>query len=175
MRLLFSLLVFLFMLPAARAQDSVNLSSIRIGPYKIGMSKAEAERTAGVKLRLGTEANQYNDTNVVMYGGQRVYIALATYGDQSAQDNRIVRLWTRSPKFRTKSGLGVGSTRRQLLDAYGSYPSFSVYPEYEENGKPSKDKSHFQLSDTDAGTYIDFYLINGTVWEVRIYIDEGGC
>lgn len=141
------------------------------------MLRADAEKIAGIRLRLGTEANNYNDTNMVILDGQRVYISPAeTYNSEADKPVIVSRIWTRSNRFRTKSGLGVGSTRKELLDAYGYYPRFEVFPEYDSNGKPSKDKATFTLYDTDAETAIQFYMIGNVVWEVRVFKDFGeGC
>ncbi len=81
---------------------------------------------------------------------------------------------TKSAKFRTKSGIGVGSTKDELIVAYKNYPNFSVHQGWDDNGENrSKTISYFNLSDSDAATQLSFKLENNIVTEVSVYINEG--
>ena len=67
--------------------------------------------------------------------------------------------------------MGVGSTKDELLNAYKNYPNYSVNQSWEEN--ESKTTSFFRLTDIDARTELSFKLVNNTVVEVTIYVNEG--
>jgi hypothetical protein len=117
----------------------------------------------------------YNKTNLVKYAGEVVEITInKDYENQDKEAYNIYTLSTKSKKFRTKSGMGVGSTKEQLLDAYKNYPNFSVNQMWDEKTeKFSTTKSNFILTDNDAGTMLSFTLINNTVVEVSVFYNEG--
>ncbi|MEN5309893.1 hypothetical protein ABE425_20605 [Chryseobacterium cucumeris] len=80
---------------------------------------------------------------------------------------------TTSKKFKTKSGIGVGSTRDDLINTYRSYANFSVRPDWDSNGKPIKDAGYFNLEDSQAGTLLSFKFVNNIVTEISVYLNEG--
>ena len=99
-------------------------------------------------------------------------LGYGTYLSEAEQNvETIQHLATKSKKFRTKSGMGVGSTKDELLNAYKNYPNYSVNQSWEEN--ESKTTSFFRLTDIDARTELSFKLVNNTVVEVTIYVNEG--
>ena len=101
---------------------------------------------------------------------------MSNWDDVGQKQNgfQIYSLSTKSKKFRTKSGMGVGSTKDQLIDAYRNYPNFSVSQMWDEKTeKQSSAMSSFVLTDNDAGTYLSFTLTNNIVTEVSIYMNEG--
>lgn len=157
------------------AQENYDISTLRIGPFTIFMKSTEAEKFSKSKLVNYNGPNEYNKANKVNYNGEMVEI---TVGEMYQQENdpkdtlRIYNLSTKSKKFRTKSGVGVGSTRDELIDAYRNYPNFSVSQGYDDNG-PSKIESYFRLTDNDAATELSFKMIGNTVVEVMIYQNEG--
>lgn len=160
-------------------QGDMEISTMRIGPFKIHMTSGEAEILAGKKMAVPTEKNEYNGTTMVKYNNELIEVNLSDwYGDgtdNSKPKYEIHSLSTQSPKFRTKSGMGIGSTREQLIDTYRNFSSFEVYPGWTDEGKPSKTESYFVLNDVEAQTQISFKMRNNIVVEVTVSIIYEGC
>lgn len=160
-------------------QGDMEITTMRIGPFKIHMTSGEAEALAGKKLAVPTEKNDYNGTTIVKYNNELVEINLSDEYSDAGNDNtpkyKVYTLATQSPKFRTRSGMGIGSTRDQLIDTYRNFSSFEAYPGWTEEGKASKTESYFVLNDVDAQTQIIFKMRNNTVVEVRVSIIYEGC
>jgi hypothetical protein len=164
--------------PAFAQQANMELSTLRIGPFKIFMDKAEAETLAHKPLLTATEKNEYKGETVVKYNNEllKVNISQQYAGENQPDKEVITSMSTTSAKFRTKSGMGVGSTRYDLLNTYKDYSNFQVYAAGEEDGdKRSKSVSYFVLNDLDAMTSISFKMVNNVVVEINVYQDEGGC
>ena len=159
------------------AQDNFDLSTLRIGPFTIFMKDKAAEQFTKSQLVVYDGPNEYNKKNKVNYNGEIIEIAIMPKWDDVGQKEngyQIYSLSTKSKKFRTKSGMGVGSTKDQLIDAYRNYPNFSVNQMWDEKTeKLSSAMSSFVLTDNDAGTYLSFTMINDVVTEVSIYMNEG--
>ncbi|KEY19031.1 hypothetical protein [Kaistella antarctica] len=159
------------------AQDNFDLSTLRIGPFTVFMKDKAAEQFSKTKLVTYDGPNEYNKKNKVNYNGEIIEIAIMPNWDDVGQKEngyQIYSLSTKSKKFRTKSGMGVGSTKDQLIDAYRNYPNFSVNQMWDEKTeKQSSAMSSFVLTDNDAGTYLSFTLTNNIVTEVSIYMNEG--
>lgn len=154
------------------AQQNFDISTLRIGPFTLNMKDGEADKIAGRKIKI--DDKNYT-TDKVHYKGEIIEI----YAYESIENYKTVQhignLSTKSSKFRTKSGLGVGSTKSQLIEAYKNFPSFCVMPGWTEDGKASKFESNFILTDNDAMTTLTFKMVNDTVTEVLVAWNEGGC
>lgn len=159
------------------AQDNFDLSTLRIGPFTINMKDKAAEKFTNSKLVVYDGPNEYNKGNKVNYNGEIIEIIIMEIWDdegKKANGYQIYSLSTKSKKFRTKSGMGVGSTKDELIDAYRNYPNFSVNQMWDEKTeKLSTSKSSFVLTDNDAGTFLSFTMINNVVTEVNVYMSEG--
>ncbi|WP_222164760.1 hypothetical protein [Edaphocola aurantiacus] len=177
-RILPFLMLLACTIPAFAQQANMELSTLRIGPFKIFMDKAEAEALAHKPLLTATEKNDYKGETVVKYNNELLKVTINTQyvGENQPEKEVITNMSTTSAKFRTKSGMGVGSTRYELLNTYKDYSNFEVYAGWEEdNEKRSKNISYFVLKDLDAMTSLSFKLVNNVVVEINIYQDEGGC
>lgn len=171
MKKMISFLVLVITFGFVNAQENFEVSTLRIGPFKIFMEKGEAEKIAGTSIKLSTG----DVKNTIKYNGETINIdVFQGYGGEARPDAvTITGLTTTSKKFKTKSGMGVGSTRDELINTYRNYPTFSIRPETDNNGKRVKDSGYFNLEDYDAGTELTFKFVNNIVTEITVYVNEG--
>lgn len=171
MKKFISIFVFILTLGFVNAQDNFEVSTLRIGPYKVFMPKAEAEKISGTKLKT----SDGDKKNIVKYSGETIQIDIFDNYINEANPSvpSVTYMTTSSKKFKTKSGIGVGSTRDDLINAYRNYSNFSVRPDWDQNGKPIKDTGYFTLEDSDAGTQLNFKFVNNIVTEISVYLNEG--
>lgn len=78
------------------------------------MNVDDADKIAGKKL---TADNDFYSSNEINYNGEKIYVYVFN-GNADKQLKRIIgHIYTKSPKFKTKRGMGVGSTRNELIEA----------------------------------------------------------
>lgn len=173
--LLSCFLVFGFIFSSA--QENLDISTLRIGAFTIYMKSPEVEKIIQSKLTFPQNSEEYYQNKSVKYSGETINLSLSqNTNDSGAFDGtyKIHSLATRSKKFRTKSGMRVGSTKEQLFEAYKNYPNFCSNQTWDEKtGKPSANNSMFTLTDNDAGTVLNFILVNNQVVEITVYINDG--
>jgi hypothetical protein len=171
------LLLFLTFGISSFAQDNFDISTLRIGPFTINMKDKAVEQITKSKLNAALGQDEYYKTEKINYLNEIIEVSVSQSTDDKGQYNggyQIFSLMTKSKKFRTKSGIGVGSTKEQLFQAYKNYPSFSVNQMWDEKTeKFSGAKSNFILNDNDAGTSLSFTLMNNIVTEISVYVNEG--
>ena len=147
-----TLILTLLFFGVISAQENYELTTLRIGPYKIFMKADEAEKIADKKL---LQFDEWEKSNTVNYQGENIEIKILNIFISEKENNvpAVYSLSTTSPKFKTK---------------------FSVNQGWEDNGeKTSKTISYFNLSDLDATTELSFKLENNIVTQVSIFINEG--
>ena len=169
------LLLLIFISISINAQDNYDLSTLRIGPFKYGMTKAEMEKIPNAKFTSGKD-KYGQEATIANYNGEKIELLMSQiYGGENKPNViGIYNLSTKSPKFKTKSGIGVGNTKDQLLDAYRNYPNYSVNQMWDEKTeKKSTTETSFTLTDSDSYTELFFRLINNVVVEVTVYMNEG--
>lgn len=170
MKKIILLLLCLFTFGLISAQD-FEISTLRIGPYRIFMKSDETDKL-GPKLKR----TDYELKNLVKYNGETILIAASPdYDNQGKETGKlmITGLSTTSRKFKTKSGIGVGNTKDDVINAYKNYPSYSVYPGWDDKGNMQKNVCNFILNDSDAGTTLTFKIVDNIVEEMSVYINEG--
>jgi hypothetical protein len=173
MKHIFSL-IFLITFSGIVYSQNYDLSTLRIGEYKLHMTHTEAEKLANKKLLIPSEQNEYNGTTIVNYYGELVEIDIINHGNEEENEpNKVYAISTKSPKFRTKSGMGVGSTRDEILETFKNYSSYELYPEYDDNGKVIKGSGYFRLIDIDAETALVFSFVNNKVVSVQVILNMG--
>jgi len=152
------------------AQENFEISTLRIGPFSLKMDVSEADKIAGKKLK----ATDYDSPQQINYKGEifKIYI-YGSYSDSSKDERNIGSISTTSKKFRTKSGMGVGSTKDELLNTYRNYPNFEFYTPKDDNDKYITSEGYFQLRDNEAYTMLSFKLVNNIVTEVSVFYNEG--
>ncbi|MDV7697998.1 hypothetical protein N6B72_13815 [Chryseobacterium soli] len=173
---LFALLL-IFSFGFSFAQENPNLTTLRIGSYKIKMTKEEAEKIAKTSLLLTDHSQENRKKNMVKYSGEEIEVEITENYVSETEPNvlQISALATKSPKFRTKNGMGVGSTRKEILNAYLDYPNFSVDQKWDyKTNKNSTKISAISLEDRDAWTTLEFTLVDNFCTEVSVHFTEEG-
>ena len=165
------ILVFALAVSGIMAAQNFEISTLRIGDFKIFMPRTEAEKIAKKTLK---ETTDWEKPEKVNYFGETVEIlTFSNYvGENQPSQIAVYTLKTKSKKFRTKSGIGVGNTRDDLINAYRNYPNFSV-SQYKDPESLGKVESYFSLDDFDAGTYLSFRMENNIIVEVTVSVNEG--
>ncbi len=167
------ILLFLFILHAttvvAQNKDYL-LSTDGIGPIKLGMSLTDLEKLLQKKITLKVidiDSVVLVETIKTKYKGIDVEIDLIKRQDYIAVDG----ISTKSPLCKTKSGIGIGATKLQVIAAYDGY-HIDARPDYTEDGDKlikSKNKSSITVKEDREGYAIVFSLLNNKVISFSIY------
>lgn len=175
------ILPFLFIMLATSvvAQNKDYLLSLDgIGSLKIGMPLAELQKQLQTKITLKVidiDSVRLTETVNAKYKGIDVEIDLF-----KRQDNIIVLdgISSSSSLCKTKSGIGIGSTKLQIIAAYdGYYIDAKPYYDYDIDDQPRKikTKSTVTVKEDREGYAIVFTLVNKKVASfvvLPIYDDE---
>ncbi|WP_228442450.1 hypothetical protein [Chryseobacterium indologenes] len=97
MKKIISLCMLVMAFSYMSAQENFEISTLRIGPYKIFMEKSEAEKIAGTSLKVSDGEKK----NMVKYNGEIINIQLyeGYGGNASPEAVTITGLTTTSKKF----------------------------------------------------------------------------
>jgi hypothetical protein len=171
-------ILFLFISTITHAQNKDYLLSLDgIGPIKLGMPLMELEKLLQTKVKLKV----INIDPVVLVETVKIqYKALDIELDFiKRQDNIIVvdGISSSSPLCKTKSGIGIGSTKLQIIAAYEGY-HIDASPDFTQEGDrliKSKTSSSVTVKEDTEGNAIIFHLTNNKVTSFQvlpIYDDE---
>ena len=176
-QLLITLIAFCFSTHSwAQQNNDMLITTQRIGPYKINMSHTNAEKIATKKIKIPSEQNEYDGTTLVNYNNETIELNVGqVYEADDKYTYEIYSIAIQSPNFQTLSGIKIGSTRDQLIDAYKDFSNFSMHPQYNDEGKPSKTDSYFSINDYKNETTISFILKNNKVVKITVSVLEEGC
>lgn len=170
-------LLFMFVTTTTIAQNKDYLLSLDgIGSLKLGMPLVELEKVLETKIILkviDVDPVVLVETINAKYKGIDVEISLGKRQDYIAVDG----ISASSPLCKTKAGIGIGSTKLQIIAAYEGY-HIDARPDYTEDGDrliKSKTKSSVTVKEDVEGYAIIFNLINNKVVSfdiLPIYDDE---
>lgn len=174
--------IFIFLISLASpvfAQQAVNwdISNLRIGEFKLMMKESDAVALARKPLQVPSESNRYQGTTIVKYNNELINVTLGEhYTDvQNGNSMSITELSTKSAKFKTRSGIGVGSSREELWNTYKDLSRIEIFKPYDADGERIETDRNFSIFDEDAGTMLTFVLRNNKVIEIRVSIAYEGC
>jgi len=141
-----------------------------IDSVKIDMTKADLEKLLNTKLTLPhISADNGIDTLHVKYKG----MDMTFFMDGSSDSTATLRgIQTSNVSCKTTAGIGTGSGKMNVIDAYADYLKY-VGPEYEEYPVRSATKSEIAVMDTLTANAMVFHIINKKVVsvEVRYYYE----
>lgn len=172
MKKVFILIVLLFSITIF-SQENFEITTLRIGGINLKMKVEEVEKIAGYKLKT---YDAYERSNEISYYGEKINVTISEYIENDKVAKTLYFISTKSKKFKTKSGIGVGNTKQELFDAYKDFQKFEYYPSTDKNtNKYSKEVYYFSLSDLDNNTVLIFKLENNVITEISVGPDESCC
>lgn len=164
------LLLFIFLSTTSIAQNKDYLLSLDgLGAIKLGMPFSDLEKIlkANIALKvIDMDSVALTETVATKYKGIDVEIDLF-----KTQEYIIVNgISASSPLCKTKSGLGIGSTKLQIITAYDGY-FLDVQPVYEgdERLQKSKTKATVTVKEDREGNAIVFTLLNNKVISFHVF------
>jgi hypothetical protein len=160
--------------PTANATNVI--STLRMGPFKINSYKPDVEKIVGTKLVVVDKDDYYDTAKVVYNNSNYTLVFNKEYNDDTKAPikMRLVSIISNNTTLKTKSGIGLGSTKAQILAAYDKF-DINIYNDYQYKEKKNpKDKIQFiALQDFDAGTQIMFTTDNRVVTQIVVNVYEG--
>jgi hypothetical protein len=173
----FILIVFLCCNANLQAQDVNNISTMRMGIFKLKTTVAEIEKLIGQKLKINHAVDNYLDTAKVNFDKVDYILSFVKRYNENEKAPVILELYSvtsSTTKLKTKSGVGINSTKTEILAAYDKF-SISIYNDwnYKEKGNAKDKIQHITLSDFDAGTQLVFITDNRIVKSIEVTLYEG--
>lgn len=165
-------ILFMFFATTTIAQNNDYLISLDgLGSLKIGMPLADLQKQLQTKIILkviNIDSVVLTETVKAKYKGVPVELDLIKRGDNTIVLDGIS---TSSPLCKTKSGIGIGATKLQIIAAYDGL-HIDARPSYTEVGDTlikSKTKSSITIKRDTEGYAIVFQLLNKKVVSFSIY------
>lgn len=125
-----------------------------IGPVKTGMSQAEVEKVLHQKIPLtnstDTVSGSWMDSAIVKLKDAELLLSFVrtyAYNDPDSFHMRVNHITTRNPICKTAGGVGIGSTKQQVVNAFDNYKIY-MQPE------------NVMINDTTWGYSKTVYLIS---------------
>lgn len=152
------------------------VSTTRINDFKLGMKLGEIEKVTGQKLKLKYNEHGYPDAPyTLVYKGVTYKINFSLNGEEGALGEKIYAYMIKSSdtSLKTLSGIKVGSTLDELISKYKNL-NITIFDGYDDKtDKRTKAFRYFNVEDYDAGTVLQFRLVNDKVTSFELYYNEG--
>jgi hypothetical protein len=134
-----------------------------LGDLRIGMTVEEVEKALGNKVTLMNKNPEevYIDSAEVKYKGEPATLMFdRRYSQDESYFLVLGGVKTSSPKFKTAAGIGVGSDKEEIWEAYSTGYVFNLYPDYEDTTYTtfSKTRSFINVS-TQEGEIMYFFSL----------------
>jgi hypothetical protein len=170
--------IFLMQLLAqAQPANTDNISTMRIGIFKLKSTVQELEKLLGQKIQVRHKEDAYMDTAKLMYNQANYILSFVKRYKEKETDADVMELRAVSSantKLKTKSNIGIGSTKTAILAAYDKL-DMKIYNDWEYKTKGNvKDKIQFiTVRDADSGTDIIFTTEDRMVKSIEVTFYEG--
>jgi hypothetical protein len=149
------------------------VSTTRINDIKLGMSKTELEKAIGQKIKLQLNENGYPDGESTVVSKGITYKVVFSSDGESGNNFKVYTVKSSDSSLKTLSGIKIGSSLDELLSKYKNL-NISIYDGYEDkSGNRTKAFRYFNVEDYDAGTILQFKLVNGKVSSFDVMYNEG--
>ena len=150
-----------------------------LGELRMGMSVAEVEKVLGGKITLmNKDPEVWIDSAEVKYKEEPTTLFFdRRYKTDESFDLVLGGLKTTSSKIKTRTGVGVGSDKEEVWEAYREGYDINLYRDYEDTTYTtrSKTRSFIYVTTGEGDNSILFSLVNNKVTKLELnrnYDDE---
>ncbi len=135
-----------------------NITPNQMGPFKVNAKLSEVEKISKQKIKFTKQQTEdYDYSKVLTVNG--IEYTLYFYDDYDDKGNVTGKILgsvsSKSPKLKTAEGIGIGSTKNDIISAY-PFADLGVYYEVGEDGVRSKTNCTVAVSsvnDSVEGAY----------------------
>lgn len=147
-----------------------------IGAVKTSMTQEELEKLLQQKVTLtnptDTVSGSWQDSAVIKYKDAELNLEFTrayAYTKEDSFHMRITRMTTNSSMCKTADGVGVGSVKQQVIDAFDNYLLF-MERGYDNDTDTVRSKTLYTIKvrESREGPQIIFYLKNNTVYSIEV-------
>lgn len=145
-----------------------------IGAIKTGMPQHELEKLLNKPIPLSnptdTISGSWEDSAVVKYKEAEFNLGFVrSYTDNDSFYMRVTGMKTSSDLCKTNNGIGIGSSKQQIIDAFENY-MILMAPEYEDTTYTTRSKTRYSIKVRESyeGGQIIFYLTNNKVSAIEV-------
>jgi hypothetical protein len=153
-----------------------------IGPVKTEMTQDELEKILNKKIPLtnltDTISGAWYDSAFIKYKEADMRLSFLRTQSYTRSDSFYLRMTdveTSSPLCKTKMGIGIGSTKQQIIDAFEDN-IVVIDPDYADTTYTTKSKTNItiKIRENWEGSEITFYLKDNKVYAIKIgsYYDD---
>ncbi len=107
-----------------------------IGPVKTGMSQEELEKILGQNIPLtnptDSSSGSWMDSAIIRYKDAELklsFVRTYAYDKPDSFHMRLNDITTKSPLVKTAGGIGIGSTKKEIVEAFDQYRLYMA-PEF---------------------------------------------
>ena len=145
-----------------------------IGAVKTSMSQEELEKLLNKKIPLAnltdTVSGSWEDSAIIKYKDAELNLGFVrTYMNNDSFYMRITGMKTSNTLCKTLNGIGIGSSKQQIIDAFENY-FLVMAPEYEDTTYTNRSKTLYYIKVREGyeGGQMVFYLNNNKVTAIEV-------
>lgn len=145
-----------------------------IGPVKVSMTQEELEKLLKQKVPLSnptdTVSGSWEDTATINYKGAAIKLSFVrTYMSEDSFYMRITKMKTSNSLCKIKNGIGIGSNKQQIIDAFEDH-MLIIDPEFEDTTYTTRSKTRYVIKAREdwEGREIVFYLRDNKVFAIEV-------
>lgn len=147
-----------------------------IGAIKTSMTQEELEKLLQQKVPLtnptDTISGSWQDAALIKYKDAELNMEFTrtyAYTKEDSFHMRITRITTNSPLCKTASGIGIGSGKQQIVDAFDNYLLF-LDRGYDNDTTTVRSKTLYTIKvrESREGPQIIFYLKSNKVYSIEV-------
>ena len=145
-----------------------------IGPVKTDMYQDELEKLLNKKIPLtnprDTLSGSWMDSAFVKYKEADLRLSFVrAYWANDSFNMRVNDIQTSSPLCKTKEGIGIGSGKEQIIDAFEDHVLF-LQPDFDDTTYTTRSKNLYSIiaREDREGREIIFYLKDNRVYAIKV-------